>query len=373
MNTSSRAALLSAVVGLAACGGGGGSGSPGLFDPPTGTPLRDLGSGRILIGTAVAVDPLRNDASYRALLAAQYDILVAENAMKFDQVEPSRGSFFWDDADFLVDFAQSNGMAIRGHNLVWHQQSGWLSSDGTSLKAGISAAELPAILENHVKTLVGRYAGKVAYWDVVNEAIADGLPAGKTVEGSLRQSFWYTYYPGATRLQYIEDAFQWAHQADPSAKLFYNEYGAEGLTGWSNKSDYTYALVQKLLDDGVPIHGVGLQMHIDATGYPLNDHFDLELKRFTDLGLEVHVTEADVRIRLPASDAELATQSDTYQGLLAACLANPGATAFLTWGLDDGHSWVPSYFSGWGAALPFDQGYGAKPAYYGLQAALQAP
>ncbi len=363
-----RAPLLVLALGLSACGGGGGD-KP--TPPPVGTALRDLAQGRILMGTAVAIGPLRTDSGYQALLAQQYDLVVAENAMKFGLIEPSRGTFFWDDADEIVKFAQDHGMAIRGHNLVWHQQAGWLSPDGTSLGAGVQASDLPTLLENHIRTVVGRYAGKIAAWDVVNEALADGLPAGRTVEGSLRQSFWTTYYPAASKLQFIEDAFRWAHEADPAAKLFYNEYGAEGLS--STKSAYLYALVQRLLADDVPIHGVGLQMHIDASGFPLNDGFADEVKRFTDLGLEVQITEADVRIAVPPSQSALDTQASIYQGLLTACLQNPKVTAFLTWGLDDGHSWIPNTFPGYGAGLPFDASYAPKPAFDALVAALGGP
>ncbi len=273
-----RAAPLVLALGLAACGGGGDAPQPP--PPPAGTALRDFAQGRILVGTAVAVDPLGSDAAYRALLAQQYDLVVAENAMKFGLIEPSRGSFFWTDADAIVSFAQQHGMAVRGHTLVWHSQAGWLSPNGTSLGAGVKGSDLPTILQNHIQLVVGRYAGKVAAWDVVNEAVADGLGRGLTVEQSLRTSFWTTYYPGTSRLQFIEDAFRWAHTADPAAKLFYNDYGAEGLS--ATKSDYVYALVQRLQRDGVPIDGVGLQMHIGASGYPLDDGFADQVKRFTD-------------------------------------------------------------------------------------------
>ena len=368
-----RTALLILALGLSACNGGDGGDAP--TPPPDETTLRDLAQGRILVGAAVAIDPLRNDSAYGSLLGAQYDLLVAENAMKFGLIEPSRGTFFWDDADAIVDFAGQHAMAVRGHALVWHSQAGWLSPDGVNLAPGVSAADLPGILENHVRTVVGRYAGKVAYWDVVNEVIADGLAPGLNVEAALRPSFWARSYPGASKLQFIEDAFRWAHAADPAARLFYNEYGAEGSN--STKSEYAYALAKRLLDDGVPIHGVGLQMHVDDSGYPLDDGFAAQVKRFTDLGLQVQITEADVRLAVDgagaASPADLQAQAGVYHDLLAACLQNPKVTAFLTWGLDDGHSWIPRFFAGYGAALPFDASYAPKPAFYALRQALGGP
>jgi endo-1,4-beta-xylanase len=346
--------------------------------PPTGPTLRELARGRIHVGTAVTLQGL-GDPDYARLLAEQYDIVVAENAMKLDQLQPARGRFEFGAADALVGFAQAHGMVVRGHCLIWHNQARWLFrptrktdgwDTGYALVPGIAAADLPAILAEHVRTVVSHFKGKVAYWDVVNEAIADNLPPGLSVDASLRSDGWAQAYPGKTRHQYIEDAFRIAHQADPAAKLFYNEYGNEGLRGWGHKSDYTYQLVKRLLADGVPIHGVGLQMHLDASGYPLDDGFAENLKRFTDLGLEVHVTELDVRISTPPSALALERQKELYRDLLRAALANPKVTAFLTWGLDDGHSWIPQFYPGKGAGLPFDAGYGAKPAFHGMQEAL---
>jgi endo-1,4-beta-xylanase len=355
---------------LSACGSGSSTIS---LDPPTGTPLRDLTQGRILVGTAVAIGPLRNDAAYAARIAEQYDVLVPENAMKFDQVETSKGHFFWDDADFIVDFAEAHGMTVRGHALVWHQQSDWASR--------APKADLPGILQNHIAEEVGRYKGRVAHWDVVNEAISDDGAGGKTLSQALRQTFWLEawkqVYPGKPDYQYIEDAFTWAHEADPDAKLFYNEYGDEGWNAWgdpnNHKAEYTRMLVKQLVDDGVPIHGVGLQMHVGPGPwpYPLNADFAKQVKYFRDLGLEVHITELDQRLPLPVTQASLDAQGQFYEDLLGASL-DAGVGAFLTWGLDDGHSWIPGFYRGYGAGLPFDAEYNAKPAFYGMQRALEA-
>src|SRR5579859_2630211 len=158
------------------------------------------------IGTAVAVAPLADDGAYRQFLASQFDAVTPENAMKFANVHPRAGPEGYDfsQADAVVDFAQANGMRVRGHTLVWHNQlPAWVAS------AGLSNDQLAAILQDHITTVVGRYRGRVYSWDVVNEAVMN--------DGSLRQSVW-----SALGSDYVAKAFRWARAADPGAKLFYN-------------------------------------------------------------------------------------------------------------------------------------------------------
>ena len=167
--------------------------------------------------------------------------------------------------------------------------------------------------------------------------------------------------------EYIAIAFEIAHDVDPDAKLFYNDYNIEDLGG---KSDRAYQLVEQLVADGVPIHGVGFQMHVTAENPPDPRDVADNMRRYHDLGLEVHITEMDVRIRQPVTDAKLAMQAAVYEEIMEVCLDAPNCTAFVLWGFTDKHSWVPNTFEGQGAALIFDEAYEPKPAYTALQAAL---
>jgi len=210
-----------------------------------------------------------------------------------------------------------------------------------------------AAMEDHIATVAGRYSGRVGSWDVVNEALNE--------DGTLRGSFWLqTLGPS-----YIADAFRFARQADPDAKLFINDYNVEGQNA---KSDGLYNLVSDLQAQGVPIDGVGLQGHLIVGQTP--GDIQANIARFAALGVEVRITELDIRMTLPVDDAKLAQQADDYRGVIDACLAVPGCTGITTWGFTDKYSWIPGFFDGQGAALPFDENYNPKPAYDALHAAL---
>jgi len=195
--------------------------------------------------------------------------------------------------------------------------------------------------------VVGRYKGRIFAWDVVNEALDE--------EGELRDTIWLRMIGP----EYIEMAFRWAHEADPDALLFYNDYACEDM---GCKSDAVYALVQELQEKGVPIHGVGLQMHVQLGIEPPLASVERNLERLGALGLQVHITEMDVRVRDTNPDT-LERQAAIYGQSLQVCLDAESCTAFVVWGFTDRHSWIPSVFEGWGNALIFDDQYTPKPAY----------
>lgn len=320
----------------------------------SGESLRSLAQARgIQIGAAVAAGPLRAESRYGETLAREFSILTPENAMKMEPLRPSRDRFDFDAADAIVDFAEAHGMQVRGHTLVWHQQlPSWLTGGDWTRD------ELIEILREHIVTVVGRYRGRVAAWDVVNEAVANDCRLGDT--------FWLQ----GIGPEYIEMAFRWAHEADPDALLFYNDYGCHGL---EPKSDAVYELVSGLLERDVPIHGVGLQMHIRVgTQHRPKDVLD-NLERLAELGLEVHITEIDVSIYGDPTEQMLIQQAKIYRDMMDTCLSAQNCTAFTLWGFTDRHSWIPSHFPGWGAALVFDESYHPKPAYAALREALAAP
>jgi endo-1,4-beta-xylanase len=312
--------------------------------------LRDLAAARgIDIGAAVDVRALKGEAAYAETLKREFGMVVGENAFKWESLHLTPKLYYFDDTDAIVDFAEANGMKVRGHTLVWHNQNpSWLP------RAIKTREDAIAVLKDHIQTVVGHYKGRIAAWDVVNEAVDDST-------GELRDSPWLT----AIGPDYIALAFQFAHEADPDAKLYYNDYGAEGIGG---KGDAVYELVKGLKEQGVPIHGVGWQGHFQSSSF-IMDMKD-NGRRLAELGLEVSITELDVRIPIPPTDTMVENQARMYKRVTETCLALPNCKAIVTWGFTDRHSWVPGFFSGEGAALPFDESYNKKPAYDAIAAAL---
>lgn len=336
---------------------GGGSevvvvGPKGVSMPDlTGPSLRKLATPRnVWIGTAVAPEPLRCEPAYAGVLGREFSMVTTENALKFGPVHPARDRYDFEAADAIVKFAESNDMWVRGHTLVWHiQQPAWLE------EGKWTRDELIEVLREHITTVVGRYRGRIAAWDVVNEAIEE--------DGTLRDTLWLQVIGP----EYIELAFRWAHEADPDALLFYNDYACEGL---GCKSDAVYALVQGMLERDVPIHGVGLQSHLVLASPPDLEGVRANIERLGDLGLLVHVTEMDVRMQGEPTEAKLKRQAQMYGEFLETCLAAENCTAFVLWGFTDRHSWIPGFQPGWGSALIFDESYQPKPAYEALRGVL---
>jgi endo-1,4-beta-xylanase len=325
-----------AATGTGAAGGGGGSVLTGA--------LRDLAARRgIAVGSSVLTSSNITDSQYSTVLAREYDMVTPETDMKFAATEPGPGVFDFAPGDLIVSFAKSHDMAVRGHNLAW-----WANNPTWLTSVPYTRDQLIGILHDHITAVVGHYRGQVTQWDVVNEGLSGG--------------FWWDHIGP----EYIDMAFRWAHDADPGAKLFYNETGAEGLGA---KSDAVYDLVRGLRQRGVPIDGVGLESHFDLNPPPLGD-IAANMRRLNALGLQTAITEFDVRIPVPASAPDLDRQRTIYNGLLATCVAAANCKTFVTWGFTDKVSWVSGAYPGYGAALPFDQNYAAKPAYYGLRAAL---
>jgi endo-1,4-beta-xylanase len=315
--------------------------------------LRLCGEKRgLLVGAALNAAALRDDSNYRALAGGEFSLVTPENVMKMGLLRPAREAFAWADADALLQFAQDHQQAVHGHTLVWHRQiPRWLD------ERKWTRDELIDILREHILAVVGRYKGRVKMWDVVNEAVEG--------DGSLRQSIWLRMIGP----EYIELAFRWAHEADPAALLLYNDFGAEGL---GRKSDGVYRLVADLKSRGVPIGGIGLQMHMALGGHIPEDDFRMNLERLANLGLELHVTEADIRIPMPVTSSALQSQAEEYGQLLKIFIGNRNARSWTFWGITDRYSWVPAEFKSYGAALPWDGEYQPKPAHRALLDALGA-
>jgi len=321
----------------------------------------------LLMGAAVD-SPYLTQAPYRTILAREYSVLEPANELKFDAVHPEAESYDFSAPDALVAFAKAHSMKIRGHNLLWHRSlPNWIVvNDWMHAQNGPSAPWTPEalnkVLAEHIATVVRRYRGEVYAWDVVNEPFND--------DGSMRSSIWYDK-PGigfaGEGTKYIAQALIWAHAADPDAKLFVNEYGAETL---NKKSDAIYEMAKEFLSRGIPLNGIGLQLHVESD-FNAFDALRENIHRLGRLGLEVQFTEVDVRLT-DDSDGSLRAQASIYGKLLAECLNEPACTLFQTWGFTDRYSFIPQAFPGYGWALPFDENYRKKPAYSAMLKQLES-
>ncbi|MBR7828782.1 endo-1,4-beta-xylanase [Actinospica sp. MGRD01-02] len=329
--------------------------------------LRDLAA-RIGLRFGTAVIPTDLDTpSYAAVLADQFSVVTPGNAMKWGSVEPTQGQFDWSDADALVAFAERNGQLVRGHTLLWHNQlPDWLT---TGVQNGtISAGELASLLKQHIFTEVTRYRGRIWQWDVANEFFLDANPSGIDPN-----NFWIAN----CGTEIIADAFRWAHEADPHALLFFNDYNIAGEDGTNAKSDAVYAWLRQMLAQGVPIHGVGDQGHLD-TQYGFPTQMAADLQRYADLGLKVAITEADVRTfvdgpttQVPTDHLATFAQPYEFSQMLKAALAVPECISFTCWGFCDADSWIPGFFTGQGYGTIYDVNLQPKPAFYDLQQDLR--
>lgn len=321
--------------------------------PAAADPLRTLAqSAGIHIGAAVNVDILEQDPAYGRLLAQEFNLVTPENALKFSVVQPERGRFDFSRADALMAFAEAHGMQVNGHVLVWHQQlPKWLE------QGHFDRDELKTILREHIRTLVSRYRGRVSSWDVAAEAVGE--------DGLARETFWSR----GIGPDYLALAFQWANEADPHARLRYNDYGGEGIGA---KSNGIYNLVAALRWNGVPIHAVGLQMHVSLTDAPQDAEVRHNMQRLAALGLDTDITEMDVMLGQPATAAMFQAQAAVYRDMLQTCLAVSRCRSFSTWGVTDRYSWIPTFFPGRGSALLFDADYRPKPAVRRIRRVLQS-
>lgn len=302
-------------------------------------PLRDAAerSGRF-IGFAYA--PWHSsDATYQNISKREFNMLTAENSMKWDAVQPSQGSFQFSEADQVAQFASDNDQELYGHTLVWHSQlPSWVSNIS-------SASSLRSVMNTHIATVAGRYREQAHSWDVVNEAFNE--------DGTRRPSVFQNVLGNS----YIEEAFVAARAADSDAQLCINDYNTDGINA---KSDALYALVKDFKQRGVPIDCVGFQAHLIVGQVPSTVQANLE--RFAALGVEVRFTELDIRMTLPADASKLATQANDYQKIFQACWNVEGCNGVTLWGVTDKYSWIPDVFSGQGDALLWNSDYSLKPA-----------
>src|SRR3954447_17066807 len=294
------------------------------------------------VGAAVSTVGLNGDAAYRSAFLSRFGSMTPENEMKMDALQPQRGTFDFGAADQLFSFAAQNGKQLRGHTLVWGSAlPGWLTSRSWTRD------ELLEILRDHVQAVVTHFRGRVKAWDVVNEAW--------NWDGTWRQNFWYQ----GIGPEYVEDAFRWAREADPGAKLFYNDYSAERV---NTKSDAIYAMVADFKSRGVPVDGVGLQAHAWKDWVASATSLRSNLERFAALGLDIEFTEMDLKsseLTGLTSDERLRQAAEIYRRYAAACQDIAACKRLTVWGVGDAASWLgPAE-----APVLLDGAYAPKPAW----------
>jgi len=346
--------------------------APTRFHPPAdslGALAAPIG---LRIGNAVNMDKLNVDAAYTSLVANQYSTVTPENVMKWDSIEPTQGQLNFGPGDQLISFAQQHNQLVRAHTLLWHNQiPGWLT---TGVNNGtISNDQLRDILKQHIFAEVGHFKGKIWQWDVANEVFANAWDPHPLADGINGDDFWVSHLGEGI----ISDAFRWAHQADPHALLFYNDFNIAGEDGTNLKADNVYAWVKAQQAKGVPINGVGEQGHLDTQYGFSGALMQQDLARYATLG-KVAITEADVRTFVETTDS-LQTPTDSlsqfaqpfeFDQELKACLAVSACISFTIWDVDDGDSWVPGTFAGEGYATLYDTNLKPKTAYTTLQQSL---
>src|SRR5712672_4705138 len=286
----------------------------------------------VLIGTAVRPSQL-SETGYASTLAREFNMVEAEDAMKWWVLRPDRATYDFRQGDELVRFAEAHQMKVRGHCLVWGRANpDWLA------QGHLTVRQLSRLLHEHITRVMRHYSGQVFAWDVVNEALDEN--------GNVRDSIWYNQ-PGiglsGKGTAYIEQVFRWARKADPHALLFYNEAEGEGL---NRKSDAVYAMVKDFKQRGVPIDGVGLQLHVPKLDVNIQA-IAVNVARLNALGLQVHITELDVSLPVEADGLalvdDLTRQGDVYRGIARACLKSSGCSAIQMWGFTDKYSWIGSH------------------------------
>jgi GH35 family endo-1,4-beta-xylanase len=347
--------------------------------PPTATAadrhdatIKDAYKDHFLIGMAGDLPTNYSDVE-KELVIENFNIVTPENCLKPAPVHPSEDKWRFDRPDALVNWCREHKLAVHGHTLVWHAQTNdWFFRDG-------DRTTVTRRLEAHISTLVGRYKGRIQSWDVVNEAINDRGDATTAQTENLRNSSWLrTIGP-----EFVTVAFKFAHQADPDAKLYYNDYGIESAP----KHNSSVVLLKRLIKDGAPIYGVGIQGHWSTGHVPLAA-VDKAISDYVSLGLKVSITELDVTIhgqsggqfggrlgRLggravePASQQDLKAQADDYGRLFSVLIKHKREIERVTfWGLSDRRTWRFGQHP-----LIFDANNQRKPAYAAIVEALLHP
>ncbi len=319
--------------------------------------LREVYKEYFRIGAAVSPITIKTQ---KDLLVSHVNSITAENHMKFEHLQPKEGEFTFEQADEIVHFALSNNMVVRGHTLVWHNQTPpWMFYDREGKIVGKEL--LFERLKAHISTVVRRYKGKVYCWDVVNEAVAD--------EGNdlLRISKWSEI----AGMEFIEKAFLYAREADPNALLFYNDYNES----FPEKREKIYKLVKSLLEKHIPVDGIGLQAHWSLTR-PTLEEIRIAIERYASLGVQLHITELDISMfefddhrndLIKPTDQMIEQQAERYDQIFSLFKEYSDVIQNVTfWGIADDYTWLDNFPVKQRKNWPFlfDENHQPKPAFW---------
>ena len=327
--------------------------------------IRDLAKERgRFIGTILNSEWF-NDAiepEFEEIHKTQFNVVVAENEMKFDATEPRENEFNFTKGDKMVEYAQANGLRVRGHALAWHSQvPGWVNNYSGQKE------KLLSVLKNHIDNVVGHWKGKIAEWDVVNEAINDDYNHDWRSTGSV----WYE----GIGPEFLDSAFVWAHAADPDAELCYNDYAVEWGINEGSKAGFVLEQVKRWKANGIPITCVGTQTHIEIAHETTPQNVRAFAKALAELDVTLNITELDIGFpkgsagKLTAADYE--KQGHLYRQFMDVFLEEPNMGEFVIWGLTDAHSWLDEQ-QGKTEGLLYDKQYKPKPAYDSIMVSLKA-
>ncbi|KAK0636432.1 glycoside hydrolase family 10 protein [Bombardia bombarda] len=304
-----------------------------------------VASGKLFFGTAIDTNNF-DDTAYQTIATNknEFGLYVPENSQKWGPIEPTQGQFRFANPDSVEAQAQNNDQIFRCHALAWHSQLPSFIANGTWTRPLLIAA-----LQSHITIVMTHYKSRCYSWDVVNEALNDN--------GTLRDSVFLR----VLGTDYLPLSFAAAAAADPSAKLYYNDFNLETIPA---KADGAVRLVKLIQAAGVRIDGIGFQAHLTVGGTPSQAKLAATLNRFVALGLEVTLSELDIaHNKLPASARAVEQQAKDYVTAVGACLSVPKCVGITVWQFTDKYSWIPSTFPGKGDACLFTANFTKKPAY----------
>ncbi|WP_020528376.1 endo-1,4-beta-xylanase [Flexithrix dorotheae] len=319
------------------------------------------------VGGAISIRRIQQDSATRQILNEQFNSITATNDMKMHSVLREDGTFNWERVDKLVNFAESHQHRLFGHTLVWHSATPeWVEAQTNG-----DPDKLDAFMKNYIQTFVGKYKGKVAGWDVVNEVM-------NTHGGGYRETYWYKTLGKA----YVEKAFQYAHEADPDADLFYNDFNIERDTA---KLHTALKMIEDLKAKNIPITGLGFQMHI-RMDIP-DSVIAYALKKGAETGLKIHLSEVDIifnkhddsqgggiQVYETITDELLEAQKEKYRNLVEmykSIVPKAQQYGITLWGFNDRDTWINGFFNLEDKPCIYDENLKPKPAYYGMLEGLK--